>query len=57
MQLYNVRKLHFQTNLCEGFVEDKNRHYCGGSLLGWAVLLFMKSRRIIILLVYKKAIF
>jgi len=29
MQVYNVRKLHFQANLCEVFAEDKQQHYCG----------------------------
>jgi len=24
MQVYNVRKLHFQANLCEVFAEDKS---------------------------------
>ena len=24
MQMYDVRKLHFQENLCEVFIEDKN---------------------------------
>jgi len=24
--VYNVRKLHFQANLCEGFAEDKQQH-------------------------------
>jgi len=37
MQIYNVRKLHFQANLCEVFAEDK-QHYCGDLVLGWAVL-------------------
>jgi len=27
MQVYNVRKLHFQANLCEVFAEDKQQHY------------------------------
>ena len=26
---YNVRKLHFQANLCEVFAENKKQHYCG----------------------------
>jgi len=29
MQVYKVRKLHFQANLCEVFAEDKQQHYCG----------------------------
>jgi len=29
MQVYNVRKLHFQANLCEVFAEDKQQRYCG----------------------------
>jgi len=37
MQIYNVRKLHFQANLCEVFAEDK-QCYCGDLVLGWAVL-------------------
>jgi len=35
MQVYNVRKLHFQANLCEVFAENK---YCGDLVLGWEVL-------------------
>jgi len=27
MKVYNVRKLHFQVNLCEIFSEDKQQHY------------------------------
>ena len=38
MQVYNVRKLHFQANLCEVFAEDKQQHYCEDLILGWAVL-------------------
>ena len=38
MQVYNVRKLHFQANLCEVFAEDKQQHYCEDLVLGWAVL-------------------
>jgi len=38
MQVYNVRKLHFQTNLCEVFAEDKQQHYCRDVVLGWVVL-------------------
>jgi len=55
-QVYNanIRKLYFQANLCEVFVEDRKQHYCGD--LGWADLLFMKSSRIIILLVCRQAI-
>jgi len=36
MQVYkiNIRKLHFQANLCEVFAEDKKQHYYGD--LGWA---------------------
>ena len=34
--MYNVRKLHFQANLCEVFAEDK-QHYCGDLVLEWAV--------------------
>jgi len=52
MQVYNVRKLHFPANLCEVFTEDKKQHCCGDLDLRWAVLLFMKSSRIIILIVY-----
>jgi len=37
MQVHNVRKLHFQANLCEAFAEDKQQHYCGDLVLGWAV--------------------
>jgi len=48
MQVYNIniRKLHFQESLYEVFAEDKKQHYYGD--LGWADLLFTKSRRIII---------
>jgi len=35
--VYNVRKLHFQANLCEVVAEDKNQHYCGDLILVWAV--------------------
>jgi len=35
--VYNVRKLGFQTNLCEAFAEDKKQHYCGDLVLGWGV--------------------
>jgi len=38
VSVYNVRKLHFLTNLCEAFAEDKKQHYCGDLFLGWAVL-------------------
>jgi len=38
MQVYNVRQLRFQANLCEVFAEDKQQHYCGDLVLGWAVL-------------------
>jgi len=27
--VYNVRKLHYEANLCDVFAEDKNHHYCG----------------------------
>ena len=30
----NVRKLHFQANLCEVFAENKKQHYCGDLALG-----------------------
>jgi len=45
--------LHVQEKSCEVFAEDKRQHYCGNLVLGWAVLLFMKSSRIIILVVCK----
>jgi len=32
--MYNVRKLHFQANLCEVFAEDKQQHYCEDFILG-----------------------
>jgi len=35
---YNVRKLHFQANLCEVFAENKQQHYCGDLASGWVVL-------------------
>jgi len=31
----NVRKLHFQVNLCEVFAEDKQQYNCGDLFLGW----------------------
>jgi len=34
MQVYNVRKLHFQANLCEVFADDKQQRYCGDLVLG-----------------------
>ena len=43
MQVYNVRKLHFQANLCEVFAEDKQQHYCEDLVLGWAVLQKLSS--------------
>jgi len=52
----NLRKLHFQANLCEVFAEDKKQQYCGDFLLGRADLLFMQSSRIIILHVCRQAI-
>jgi len=27
--VYNVRKLHFQANLCEAFAEDRKQYDCG----------------------------
>jgi len=36
--VYNVKKLHFQANLCEAFAEDKKQRYCGELVLGWAIL-------------------
>jgi len=49
MQVYNtnIRKLHFQANLCEVSAEDEKQHYCGD--VGWADSLFMKSSRFIFL--------
>ena len=38
MQVYHVKKLHFQVNLCEVFAGDKQQHYCGDLVLRWAVL-------------------
>jgi len=49
VQVYNVRKLHFQANLCGVLAEDKKQHHCGDLVLGWAVLLCTKSRKIMIL--------
>ena len=37
MQVYKVRKLRFQANLCEAFAEKKQQHYCGDLVLGWAI--------------------
>jgi len=48
IQIYSIRKLRFQENICNVFDEDKKQHYCGDLVLGWAVLLFMKSSRIIV---------
>jgi len=58
MQVYNIniRKLHFQANLCEVLAEDKKQHYCGDLVLRWADLLFMKSSTIIILNVCRQVI-
>jgi len=36
--VYNVRKSHFQANLCEVFAEDKQQHYCGDLVLELEVL-------------------
>jgi len=38
VQIYNVRKLHFQANHCETFAEEKKQHYCRDLGLGWAIL-------------------
>jgi len=38
MQVHNVRKLHFQTNLCQGLAENKQQRYCGDLVLRWVVL-------------------
>jgi len=38
VQVYNVRKLHFQKNLIEVFAWDIQQHYCEDLVLGWAVL-------------------
>ena len=38
MQVYNVRKLHFQASLCEIFAENQKQHYCGDLVLGLLVL-------------------
>jgi len=35
---YNVRKLHFQANLCKVFAENKQQHYCGDLVLRSVVL-------------------
>jgi len=43
MQVYNVRKLHYQANLCEVFAEDKQQHYFEDVILGWAVLQKLSS--------------
>jgi len=34
MQVYNVRKLHFQANLCGVFAEDKKQLFCGDLVFG-----------------------
>jgi len=28
MQVYDVKKLRFQANFCEGFTEEKKQRYC-----------------------------
>jgi len=33
MQVYKVKKLHFQANLCEVFAEAKQQHYCAAVCL------------------------
>jgi len=33
MQIYNVKKLHLQANLCEVFAENKRQNYCGDTIL------------------------
>jgi len=56
MQDYIVGMLHFRANLCDVFSENKKQYYCGGIVSGWAILLLMKSRRVIILYVCRQAI-
>jgi len=38
MQVYNVRKLPFQANLCGMFSKDKQQHNYGDLVLGWVVM-------------------
>jgi len=38
MQVCNDRKLHFQANLCDVCVEDKQQHYRGDLVLRLAIL-------------------
>jgi len=33
MQIYNVKKLHLQANLCDVFAEHKKQNYCGDLVL------------------------
>jgi len=35
--VYNVKKLDFQANLCETFAADKKQLYNGDLVLGWGV--------------------
>jgi len=58
MHVYNIniRKLHFQANICEVLAEDKKQHYYEDLDVGWADLLFMKSSRTITLNVCRQAI-
>jgi len=36
--MLDVKKLHFQANLCEIFAEDQKQHYCGDLVSGLVVL-------------------
>jgi len=38
MQAYNVRKLHFQANLCQVLAENKQQNNCGHLVLRRVVL-------------------
>jgi len=56
VQVYRVRKLHFRKISAKILPKKKGQHHCGDLVLGRAVLLFVKSSKIIILYVCKQAI-
>jgi len=41
MQIYNVKKLHLQENICELFAENKKQKYCGNIVLVSPVVLYI----------------
>jgi len=44
-------------HISRSFAKDKRQKFCGDLVLGWAVLLFVKSSRIIILYMCKQTVF